>query len=456
MKWKITSRYLASVLSIFIIVFIVNTIIFLILLAKQSDEGNAIFNMDYGVGFARSFSDELAVEDGGITLSEQGWEKLKESGAWIEVLDEGGTVIETFLAPANHHTHYSPLELVHYYKYMDDDFNTYFVGGFDQYSYLVIHPSLDAMRHVWLVNDVKIIGNIALFLVLAFFVNLIISAVVGFIFSLFFTKPVNRMIERIQTLKNRVFKKEVADEKGLYKQVFANLNDVAETLHQFENERQKLEIMRNEWISNVSHDIKTPLSSIRGYAELLQNKDVTDDERMEYAEVVERHSLYIRELLDDFNLTLRLRNKEMALKLEETNMEHFVRELIIDLLNDPQFSSEDIEYIHETAHLVWIIDRHLMKRALLNFIYNAFIHNEHVNVKVIITTESIIIEDDGKGISPSEQEQVFTRYYRGTNTTDIKGTGLGMAISRDIIIAHGGDVQLTSERNKGTKIEIKL
>src|SRR5699024_6651547 len=101
------------------------------------------------------------------------------------------------------------------------------------------------------------------------------------------------------------------DEKGLYKQVFANLNDVAENLNQFENERQKLEIMRNEWISNVSHDIKTPLSSIRGYAELLQSKDVTDVERMEYAEVVERHSLYIRELLDDFNLTLRLRNNEM-------------------------------------------------------------------------------------------------------------------------------------------------
>src|SRR5699024_11102555 len=177
---------------------------------------------------------------------------------------------------------------------------------------------------------------------------------------------------------------------------------------------------------------------------------------MEYAEVVERHSLYIRELLDDFNLTLRLRNNEMAMKLEETNMEHFVREIIIDLLNDPQFSSEEIEYVSETADLVWIIDRHLMKRALLNFIYNAFIHNEQVKLTIKITKDSIMIEDNGKGISPSEQEQVFTRYYRGTNTIDIKGTGLGMAISRDIIIAHGGDVQLTSEINQGTKIEIKL
>ena len=443
-------------LSIFIIVFIVNTIIFLILLAKQSNEGNAIYNMDYGEAFARSFADELAVAGGEIILSEKGLSQLKESGAWLEVLDEDGTVIESFLAPANHQTHYTPLELVHYYKYMDDELNTYFVGGFDKYSYLLINPSLEATRHVWLVNDVRIMGSIALFLVLAFFVNLIISAIIGFIFSLFFTKPVNRMIERIQTLKNRVFKKELADEKGLYKQVFANLNDVAENLNQFENERQKLEIMRNEWISNVSHDIKTPLSSIRGYAELLQSKDVTDVERMEYAEVVERHSLYIRELLDDFNLTLRLRNNEMAMKLEETNMEHFVREIIIDLLNDPQFSSEEIEYVSETADLVWIIDRHLMKRALLNFIYNAFIHNEQVKLTIKITKDSIMIEDNGKGISPSEQEQVFTRYYRGTNTTDIKGTGLGMAISRDIIIAHGGDVQLTSEINQGTKIEIKL
>src|SRR5690625_767766 len=98
-----------------------------------------------------------------------------------------------------------------------------------------------------------------------------------------------------------------------------------------------------------------------------------------------------------------------------------------------------------------------MKRDVLNFIYNAFIHNDkNVEVFVNVTEDAVTIQDNGKGISSEDQEQIFDRYYRGTNTEHIRGTGLGMAISRDIIVAHGGQVELTSQIGKGTKIMILL
>lgn len=176
-----------------------------------------------------------------------------------------------------------------------------------------------------------------------------------------------------------------------------------------DEERNKLEKMRNEWISNVSHDIKTPLASIRGYAELLRNDNVSSNERLEYAEVIERQSLYMKELVDDFNLTMRLRNQEMPLQRQETNMEGFVREMIIDLLNDPQFSSSQIHFYSENSELSWKIDQHLMKRALLNFIYNALIHNdENVEVFVNVTGDAIIIKDNGKGISLKSRPKFLT------------------------------------------------
>lgn len=133
-----------------------------------------------------------------------------------------------------------------------------------------------------------------------------------------------------------------------------------------------------------------------------------------------------------------------------------VRELVIDVLNDARFSERNITFTSEDAE-TRAIDRHFMKRALLNFLYNALLHNEEtVAVHVTVTQDVITIQDDGIGIEASELPYIFERYYRGTNTTDALGSGLGMAISRDIIKAHGGTVTMSSERGHGTTIRIEL
>ena len=456
MKWKITLRYLLSILSIVLIVFVINTLILFGLVYNQTQQGSPDFDSISGEDFTRSFQKYLNVVNDEIIVSSSGQKALTQFGAWLQILDKDGNVINSYLAPKDATNHYSPIELIHKYKYMDDDWNTYFIGDFEDYSYLVVVPDSQEKRSVMMINGKKILIYIIKLLGAIFIVNLLIAAIVGFMFSTILTKPIHSMVSRIHSLKERVFETEKPKRPGIYKYVFANLNDVAKTLKDYEQERQKIEIMRNEWISNVSHDIKTPLSSIRGYAELLRSEEISDSERLEYTEVIERQSLYMKQLLDDFNLTMRLRNKELDFHLKYTNMEHFVREVVIDLLNDPRFSTKHIQY-DSTMTLYWSIDQHLMKRALLNFIYNALLHNEDdIKVDVNVTDDGIIITDNGKGIPKEEQEQIFERYYRGTNTSNIHGTGLGMAISRDIIEAHGGTVQLTSEKNRGTTIEIKM
>lgn len=166
----------------------------------------------------------------------------------------------------------------------------------------------------------------------------------------------------------------------------------------------------------------------------------------------------MRELLDDFTLTMRLRQQQMPLQLVETNIVSFVRELVIDVLNDPSFSEHNISFEAQTERLMKSIDSHLMKRALLNFIYNALVHND-AQVALEISVEepaTIIIRDQGKGIAEADLPQIFERYYRGTNTENIKGTGLGMAIARDIIQVHGGEVIVTSKIDVGTTVVVRL
>lgn len=410
-----------------------------------------------GESFTRGFDKYISLENGEPIVSKEGIEALRVFGGWIQILDQNGQVQSSYLAPEDLSNDYSPMELIHKYKYMDDELNTYFIGEFESYSYLIGVPDSKEKRIVFML-DPKTIFSFAIKSLLAIvIVDLFIAMLVGLLFSTVLTKPVSNLIDRISQLKKRNFNVQETKKPGIYKPVFSNLNDVSQSLQAHEEERLKLEKMRVEWISNVSHDLKTPLASIQGYAELLRDLDVSQLERLEYSEVIERQSIYMKNLLDDFNLTMRLRNQEMPLTLQETRLESFVREIVIDLLNDPQFGQYEISFISDSPDLKWNIDRHLMKRAILNFVYNALIHNdENIAVTIRINTDKLTIEDNGKGIPVDDLEQIFERYYRGTNTSNIRGTGLGMAISRDIIEAHGGKVSLTSKIGIGTTVKIRL
>lgn len=220
--------------------------------------------------------------------------------------------------------------------------------------------------------------------------------------------------------------------------------------------------MRNEWIANISHDIKTPLASIKGYAELMSSGyDIEIDEVSQYAEIIDSKANYIKELVDDLNLTMKLKDGYSNISREEKNIVSLVRGCIIDILNNPKYNNVYIDFNSKEDNIVLKIDELLMKRVINNLLYNSIIHNnEDVSIKVNIILDEkthIIIEDNGKGISEEDLKYIFERYYRGTNTGHAhKGSGLGMAISRDIVKAHNGNIKVESNIGSGTKIEIIL
>ncbi|GAF11690.1 sensor histidine kinase [Bacillus sp. JCM 19046] len=445
-----TGSYLFSILSIVFIVLIVNTMLLVFFLLTQQDERSS----NSAETFTRGFSQYLSVNDGEPELAQAGVDALEEFGAWFQLLNENGEVITSSLAPSHASSNYTPMDLVHKYKYMDDEFNTYFVGAYEGYSYIVGIPYSDDHRYVFNINTNTVASFLSGSLLTILLVDLVIAGGIGLLFSNKLTKPIHALIERISQLKNRDFHRRDFKKQGIYQSVFSNLNEVSDTLQKHEAEQHKLEQMRNEWISNVSHDLKTPLSSIYGYGELLKAGDVSEKERLEYAEVIERQSTYIRNLIDDFNLTMRLRSQQVPLQLENTRMETFVREIVIDVLNEPAFKDATITFTSHAHDVTKQIDQHLFKRALLNFLYNALIHNDQdVSVTVTVTPKFILIEDDGEGIQ-GDVDLVFDRYYRGSNTSAVNGTGLGMAIARDIIEAHGALLELSSTQESGTAIKI--
>lgn len=289
--------------------------------------------------------------------------------------------------------------------------------------------------------------------------DLIVAIYFGVKFSKKVTEPMKEVIKGVENLEDGKYDI-LYKEDGIYKDVKVKLNNLANKLKQNEVERKKIEVMRNEWISNITHDIKTPLSSIKGYAELLESySDFTDDEIKQYGFVINQKSEYIKELVDDLNLTVYLKDDKRILNMQKANLVTEIKNSIISILNDSIYSEREITFQSNKDVIEESFDIKLLKRLINNIIYNALIHNDE-NVKIdveVLKAEKthIIIKDNGKGISEEDLENIFNKYYRGTNTSYVhKGSGLGMAIVYNIVKAHGWDITIESKLGEGTRIEI--
>ncbi|MDP4094233.1 MAG: HAMP domain-containing sensor histidine kinase [Bacillota bacterium] len=290
-------------------------------------------------------------------------------------------------------------------------------------------------------------------------ITIVFAVFIGYLFARRLTKPVVNLTAGINEVARGDYGREFA-EKGLYKEAYNSLNNTIKALKSNEKERKRTEKMREEWITNISHDLKTPLSSIKGYIEMMLEKDIqlTQEERKKYSEVILNKTNYMEVLLNDLKLTQRLKNALIPLQLVEQNIVDTVREAVIGVVNDPKYTGSIISFEPEEENITFVYDQMLIQRALANIIYNAVVHNPegtevHVGVKL---RDSIIIEivDNGNGIPEEECKSLFDRYYRGTNTDDTTGSGLGLAIAKQVIEAHGGSIKLFSEVGKGTQVEI--
>ncbi|MCH5138349.1 HAMP domain-containing histidine kinase [Clostridiaceae bacterium UIB06] len=221
--------------------------------------------------------------------------------------------------------------------------------------------------------------------------------------------------------------------------------------------------MKEEWIANIAHDLKTPLASVNGYAQFLLNKDyhLENDDVYRYGEIIVSKTEYIQDLINDLSLIYKFKNKVIPLKLEKENIVGIIRESVIDILNNPIYGDREINIDYDSEEIYMDCDKKYMKRALNNFIFNALVHNpKDTKIDINVSGKAgvlIEIKDNGNGIGEKELKCLFDRYYRATNTGEShKGSGLGMAISREIVEVHKGKIEVFSEISNGTRIIMKF
>ena len=331
----------------------------------------------------------------------------------------------------------------------------------EQYTLLMILPPEQIKRTVY-TYDVKLVESSYNILWLIG-MNVALLILISYIYTYNISRPIYRINGGIIKLSEGAYDIELSG-KGLYHEVEMAMNALAVRLEQARNEQRLSDISREEWISNLSHDIRTPLTSLIGYGELLADPDFppSQEDKKKYLEIITSKGTYIENLLDDLNLATRLKHNQLPLKYEPVELVSEIKRILIDVLNT-KYSSSSISFTYSHDKIVTEIDKRLFMRALVNLVLNAFVHNEGmviVHVHVVMDEVDgikIIVEDDGVGVESEELPRIFSRYYRGTHTKSVtEGSGLGLAIANDIIVAHGGDLTAEKSTLGGLKLTIRL
>lgn len=311
------------------------------------------------------------------------------------------------------------------------------------------------------------------------FMNKIEAAVVGaflviyiictIIFVLSLNRKVKKPLSKLDKAINSLAQGENGeniDYQGPYEFVHIcdNFNNMAERLRESKEKNKLMEMEKQKMLADISHDLKTPITIIQGYAKALADGIISKDKQEKYLKIIYQKSVSLTELINIFYEYNKLEHDEFKLHLEVKDLSEFVRAYIAD----------KYEYIYDIGFYIDVdipdkellceIDEIQLKRAFENIIYNSIKHNkEGTTLGIFIEEEKeyykIIIADDGSGIPEEIAETIFDPFVVGDESRNSKqGSGLGLAITKKIIEKHDGSIKLISktEGNFKTVFEILI
>lgn len=227
-----------------------------------------------------------------------------------------------------------------------------------------------------------------------------------------------------------------------------------------QRERDQLMRAREEWVADLSHDIRTPLASIRGYAELLATGSGIDEQEVQReAKLIARGATAIERLVEDLHTAFRLRVSTLPASLEAVDLVPVVTEALEIAIWHAGRGRLGVPFEHPDPPVMALVDPSHYSRIVTNLATNAFVHNPpetHVwaRLECDATRAHLTIADDGLGMDPDLAQRACVRGERGA--THSPGSGLGMAIVLELASAIGGQVSIDSAQGRGTAVTVSV
>lgn len=227
---------------------------------------------------------------------------------------------------------------------------------------------------------------------------------------------------------------------------------------------KQLDKMKTEFVANISHELRTPLTAIKAYTETLLNMEVDRESQREFLETVYEQSERLESLLNDLLDFTLIESGTMELEYSEFDLCELIKEVVENLKQLAEKYKVKINVSCESISIS--ADKRRIKQAIHNLVDNSIKFSDkskeerYVNISVEKKEEnlSIIIEDNGIGISQEDKEKIFEKFYRGDRSLkyEVPGTGLGLTIVQEIIKLHGGKINVNSTLGEGTTFELVI
>lgn len=237
------------------------------------------------------------------------------------------------------------------------------------------------------------------------------------------------------------------------------IQDLTNNFNHMVKELGETELLQKDFIDNVSHEIKTPINSIQGFAKLLDDVNLSPEERKEYVDIIVEESNRILDLSSNILKLSKLQHQDKINKKEQVDIAEQLRKAVV--LLEPKWKEKQIEILVNLQQYYFEGDEELLLQVWTNLLDNA-IKFSHPKGRIVITTEKkedhlmIQMQDNGIGMKPEELEKIYTRFYQVDQSHSGEGSGLGLAIVKRIVELSNGTIQFTSKEGEGTTVTITL
>ena len=446
---KLVSRFVMIIVCSLLVLFVLNICLFI---------GVSFQGMASGGGWQAT--EELTAElqengDGTYFVSERGKQILAERDAWAVLVQDGtGDVVwYSENLPAEIPLHYTAAQIsADTLGYIEDYPTT--TAARENDLLIMGHPKETYWKSMWNTYDLSLIKNLPRNAVMIFLVNLLVVFLIYAFSTSGIVRYIRPLIRGSEALpEERVYVRE----KGLFTDLAHSVNEASEKLKIQEQELKKKERARANWISGVSHDIRTPLSMVMGYAAQMEDDAELPDEARKRAQMIRLQSVKMKNLVNDLNLASKLEYQMQLLHMERISLAAVVRQTVAEFANLDFEEKYPICFEAKEGSGRGMIrgDKDLLCRAIGNILTNSQVHNPD-GCGIMVETDAgdgafvIRLEDDGIGIGEEELQKLQStpHYMMSDGGVEEPRHGLGLLIVRQIVAAHGGTVLLDHGRQE--------
>lgn len=293
---------------------------------------------------------------------------------------------------------------------------------------------------------------------LAFFNIFVLCMIYAFLATYYMMRKVFKPLEKLDMASKKVATGDYSVRLD-YDGGIEEFKDTMDNFNRMVKELDSVEIMRNDFIADVSHEFKTPLSAISGYATFLQDPELAEEERKECIRKIFFNIDKLNDLTDNILRLSKLEHKQYEDNPVSYRLDEQIREAVV--LLEPKWSKKNIEFEIDMPEMIFKGQKSLLFQVWTNIIGNAIKYTDaegkiSIYLKKKNDNVRVIVSDNGIGMSESTQKHIFDKFYQGDTSRKSQGNGLGLALCKEIVTRCGGDIYVESKSGVGSVFVVQL